>query len=211
MSEHPDGYLATPVRGNGGAVLVLHAWWGLNDTFRGLCDRLAEAGYLAFAPDLYHGRVANTIQGADALRLAALDNVEAVWHDVTGGLAYLDERAGRPAGGVAVMGFSMGGDFALSLARARPERVGKVVLFYGLGPDDLAGTRAAVLGHFAANDEYESRDYMLATEQMLRDAGCAVTFYEYPGTAHWFFEPDRPEYDAAAADLAWARTLEFLA
>ena len=61
------GYLAMPERGEGPGVLVLHAWWGLNDTMRAVCTRLAEAGFVAFAPDLYHGKVADTIAEAETL------------------------------------------------------------------------------------------------------------------------------------------------
>ena len=63
----PDGYLAVSPAGKANPVLMLHAWWGLNDTIRTVCDRLAGAGYLAFAPDLYQGQVTSTIDGAKAL------------------------------------------------------------------------------------------------------------------------------------------------
>ncbi len=208
MSEHPDGYLATPVTGNGGAVLVLHAWWGLNDTFRGLCDRLADAGYLAFAPDLYHGRVANTIDNAENL-MRALDDAQA-GADLAAATDFLYERGGRRAAGLAVIGFSMGANYALELAERDPARVGRVVLFYGTGRDEFSRSRAAYQGHFAAKDEFEEQAYIDSVADGLRRAGCPVTFYTYPDTAHWFFEPDRPEYNAAAADLAWERTLAFL-
>src|SRR6266702_5168899 len=62
-----SGYLAVPKTGSGPGLLVLHAWWGLNDFFKGLCDRLATAGFVAFAPDLYHGATAPTRDGAKAL------------------------------------------------------------------------------------------------------------------------------------------------
>ena len=63
----PDGYLALPPTGNGPGVLVLHAWWGLNDTMKACCTRLAEAGFVTFAADLYHGKVADNIADAEAL------------------------------------------------------------------------------------------------------------------------------------------------
>jgi carboxymethylenebutenolidase len=66
-STRPDGYLAVPPTGKGSPVLVLHAWWGLNDTARAFCRRLAEAGFVAFAPDLYHGKLADNIADAEAL------------------------------------------------------------------------------------------------------------------------------------------------
>ena len=67
------------------------------------------------------------------------------------------------------------------------------------------------LGHFAENDEFEPQTEVDALEDALRQAGRLVTFYRYPGTGHWFFEPDRTDaFDAAAAELAWDRTLAFL-
>lgn len=69
----PQGFLAVPKAGNGPGVLVLHAWWGLNDTIKGFCARLADAGFVAFAPGLYHGKVADNVAdaGADAYDEAA--------------------------------------------------------------------------------------------------------------------------------------------
>ena len=96
-TNQPDGFLALPNGGQGAPVLVLHAWWGLNDTIKGLCTRLADAGFVAFAPDLYHGRVAATIEGAEALA-QTLDSDGAA-ADVARAVAFLYERAGRPAGG----------------------------------------------------------------------------------------------------------------
>ena len=68
--SQPQGFLAVPPTGKGPGVLVLHAWWGLNDTIKAFCTQLAEAGFVAFAPDLYHGKVADTIPGAKALSTA---------------------------------------------------------------------------------------------------------------------------------------------
>src|SRR4028118_1049343 len=69
-NQNARGYLAMPERGEGPGVLVLHAWWGLNDTIRAVCTQLAESGFVAFAPDLYHGHVANTIAEAETLAQA---------------------------------------------------------------------------------------------------------------------------------------------
>src|SRR5438046_3220896 len=67
-----SGYLAVPEQGSGPGVLVLHAWWGLTEPFRQVCDRLAEAGFVALAPDLYRGKTTAAIEEAQALG-AALD------------------------------------------------------------------------------------------------------------------------------------------
>jgi carboxymethylenebutenolidase len=205
-------YLALPTSGKGPGVLVLHAWWGLNDFFRGFCDRLAQAGFAVLAPDLFGGEVAHTIEEAEQ-HLSQWDEERAVPPIL---LPAVSEFCGHPAAmgpGVAVIGFSMGAYWSLWLAQERPELVRSVTLFYGTdgGGGDFSRSKAAFLGHFAENDPYEPPENVAALEQALKQAGRPVSFYHYPGTGHWFFETDRPlAYNAEAADLAWESTLEFL-
>jgi carboxymethylenebutenolidase len=188
-------------------VLILHPWWGLNDTIKGICTRLAEVGYIAYAPDLYHGRLATTIAEAEALS-GALDTGPAR-ADVARAADFLSERAAP--GGLAVIGFSLGAFFALDVSASDPDRIRAVALFYGTGPGDFTASRAVYQGHFAEADPYEPASYVNDLEASLRKAGRPVTFYRYPGVGHWFFEPDRTDaYNPAAAALAWERTLEFL-
>jgi carboxymethylenebutenolidase len=208
--EKYNGYLAAHA-GGGPGVLVLHAWWGLNDTFRSVCDRLAAAAYVAFAPDLFKGRVAKTIDEAQELARTA----ETEWSDhvqTAAGEAvdFLVRRAQSPHLGV--IGFSFGAAWASVLAAMRPANVTAVVLFYGAYAPDLRPATAAFLGHFAENDLYEPREGMEELQAALKALGRPATFYIYEGTGHWFFEPDRPDaYDPKAAQLAWERTLAFLA
>lgn len=205
----PDGYLATPPGGEGNPVLVLHPWWGLNDTIRAFCDRLAEAGYVVFAPDLYHGNVTDQIPEADALSTALFSSREQAQADVVAAAAYLSDLAGQPD--LVVIGFSMGAFYALDISARMPEAIRAVVVYYGTGPADFSRSRAAYLGHFAKNDPYETADDVAYLENALREAGRPATFYRYTDTGHWFAEPDREDaYDAAAAALAWSRTLTFL-
>lgn len=113
--------------------------------------------------------------------------------------------------GLAVIGFSLGAYYALDLAAADTEHIRSVVIFYGTGPADHSKSRAAYIGHFAENDEFEPPSNVDDLEESLRRAGRPVTFYRYLGTGHWFVEPDRSQaYNKAAADLAWERTLAFL-
>ncbi len=206
QNNPPDGYLAEPATGGGNCVLVLHAWWGLNDTIRKFCDRLAENGYIAFAPDLYHSKLADTIEGAEAL-VNALDGSQAK-ADVAEAAAFLSGKTGRS---LAVIGFSLGAYYAFDLSVVHPELVRAVVVFYGAGVGDFKRSRAAYLGHFAENDPYEDPDYIAYMEESIHKAGRPVTFYLYESVGHWFFEPDRTDaYDQEAADLAWQRTLTFL-
>ena len=209
--SQPQGFLAAPPTGQGPGVLVLHAWWGLNDTIKTFCTRLAESGFVVFAPDLYHGKVAHTIPDAEALGKALDSNHLQAKAEIVEAVRYLNERAGQADRGLAVIGFSLGAYYALDLSNADPEHIRSVVIFYGTGADDFSGSKADYLGHFAENDEFEPKSNVDSLEESLKRAGRPVTFHRYSGTGHWFFEPDRSQaYNQTAASLAWDRTLTFL-
>jgi carboxymethylenebutenolidase len=207
----PQGFLAVPATDQGPGVLVLHAWWGLNDTMKAVCTRLAESGFVAFAPDLYHGKVADNIADAEILGKTLDANHLQAKAEIADATLFLNEHAGRTDHDLAVIGFSLGAYYALDLAATDPEHIRSVVIFYGTGGDDFSNSRAAYLGHFAENDEFESQAGVDELETALRRAGRTVTFYRYSGTGHWFFESDRSDaYNREAANLAWERTLTFL-
>jgi carboxymethylenebutenolidase len=209
--SHPPGFLALPPSGNGPGVLVLHAWWGLNDTVSAFCTRLARNGFVAFAPDLYHGKIANKVADAEALSRALDATHTRAEEEVAQAAKFVHERGAGSGPGIAVIGFSLGAYYALHLAATAPEHVDAVVLFYGRGVDEHGASRARYLGHFAQNDPYEPQANVDHLEDSLRRAGRPVTFHRYAGAGHWFFEPDRADaYRADAAALAWDRTLAFL-
>lgn len=210
----PDGYLAMPTRNNGSKgnpVLVLHAWWGLNDTIKKLCDRLAENGYVAFAPDLYHGKVTDQIDQAEALANELQPKETPTRAELAEAVAYLRQQAGSGAEGVAVVGFSLGANYALDLSVNAADDIRTVVVFYGTCAADFSKAKAEYQGHFAEHDPFEPPESVKWLEGVLKEAGRTVTFYQYEGTGHWFFEPDRTQaYNQAAANLAWERMLAFL-
>ena len=209
--SQPHGFLAVPPTGKGPGVLVLHAWWGLNDTMKAFCTRLAESGFTAFAPDLYHGKVVEDIAGAEALSGVLFGNLDQPRADLADATAFLTQRAGEAERGLAVMGFSLGAFFALDLSVTAPEHFRSAVVFYGTRPGDYSSSRATYLGHFAETDEFEPQSEVDKLEAALRGAGRPVSFHRYSGTGHWFCEPDRTEaFNREAADLAWERTLVFL-
>ncbi len=210
-TNQPHGYLAEPAKRRGPAIVLLHAWWGLNDTIRQFCDRLAEEGYVVFAPDLYHGKVATTIEQAEALAQNLEANSAAGRTEVLRSAEFLLSKFGQAEQRLAAIGFSLGAQFALNLAAAKPEAVDSVVLYYGVGPADFSRLKADLLGHFATDDIYEPQENVQWLESELRKGGCAFEFHHYPGTKHWFAEADRKsEYQPESAELAWTRTVAFL-
>jgi carboxymethylenebutenolidase len=206
--ETGTGYLALPERSQGPGVLVLHAWWGLTPVFHAACDRLAAAGFVAFAPDLYYGKTAATIE--EAQKLLEQRDSERMHTTATAGLDYLRAHSAVSGDAVATLGFSMGAAWSIFLASERPAEVAATVIFYGSEGAEFAVARAAYLGHFAEDDEWEPLDGVRQMEADMRAAGREVTLYIYPGAKHWFVEPNRPEYNQAAAELAWQRTVAFL-
>jgi carboxymethylenebutenolidase len=211
LHSQPEGYLALPPAGKGSGVLVLHAWWGLSGAIKDFCDRLAGEGFVAYAPDLYHGKLASTIAEAEVLRDQLDLGAERAQADIAEAVDYLWGLAQPREVGLGVVGFSLGAWFALNLSIDDPQRVKAVVLFYGSGGGDFGKAQAAYLGHFAENDPYEPPEAVDWLEGEIQSAGCLVTFYRYAGVGHWFCEPDRPDaYDEAASQLAWDRTLAFL-
>jgi carboxymethylenebutenolidase len=210
MAPRPTGtgYVTVPDSGQGPGVLVLHGWWGLTPFFRGVCDRLAEAGFVALAPDLFAGRTADTPDDAEAL-LAGSD-MDAMVHLVRSSLFTLHGLPATPDTPVGTLGFSMGASWALWLAGRIPDLVGATVVFYGTQSIDMTPATAAFLGHFAETDPFIDDDERTLLEADLHVLDKDVQFYDYPGTSHWFFEADRGAYDEAAATLAWDRTVTFL-
>jgi carboxymethylenebutenolidase len=202
------GYLASPEKPRGG-VLVLHAWWGLNDFFKSFANKLASQGFLALAPDLHDGALAKSVGEAKDLK-SKIDDAR-IKQIVFGAADYLRSDPSISGRKIGVVGFSMGAAWSLLLSTLKPENVGAVVAFYGSYPIDFSKAQASYLGHFVPDDEWEPIADVRATEEKIRGAGKHVTFHFYPGTKHWFFEENRPlEYNRDASDLAWKRTIEFL-
>ena len=207
----PQGYLSLPPSKTGPGILVFHAWWGLNGTIKTFCRRLADSGFVAFAPDLYHGKVAETIVNAQTLADTLFEHHIQTKAEISAAARFLCDHPMVVGKGITVIGFSLGAFYSLDIAASEPEHVHAVVIFYGTADLDHSTSNATYLGHFAEDDPYEPQTNVNSLEDDLTRAGRPVTFFHYPGTGHWFFEPDRKEaYNQAAADLAWDRTLSFL-
>jgi carboxymethylenebutenolidase len=207
-----QGYLAT--EGTGPGVVVIQEWWGLVDHIKELCDRLAAQGFVALAPDLYHGAAASLQEPNEAGKLMMAMRLEQAAEDMSGAVDAVKARCSSR--GVGVVGFCMGGGLALVLACQRPDLVKAVAPFYGLIPwadaqPDYSKLEAAVQGHFAENDDSAGPKAARELEDTLTRLGKRARMYIYPGTQHAFFNDQRPEvFDATAAREAWEKLLPFL-
>jgi carboxymethylenebutenolidase len=206
------GYLSTPDAGRRApGVVVIQEWWGLVPHIKDVADRFARAGFVALAPDLYHGETAKSPDEAGKKMMAL--NIAQAEKDLRGAVNYLLGHEAVEGESVGTVGFCMGGALSLFAASKNPQ-VGACVVFYGVHPNvepDFDNLRAPVLGLFAENDQFVTPDVVRALEQTLREHGKQAETHIYPGTDHAFFNDARPEvYDREAAEDAWQRTLAFL-
>lgn len=203
-----EGYLSRPASGSGPGVIVIQEWWGLVTHIKSVCDRFAAEGYLALAPDLYHGEATKSPDEAGKLMMAL--NIEETEKDLRGAVSFLASQS--TASKLGVVGFCMGGQLAL-YAASRNDRIGACVDFYGIHPNvkpDYGRIRGAVLGLFGEKDPYVPPAAAKELERSLKAAGVTATIHVYPGVDHGFFNDTRREvYDVAAATDAWAKVTEF--
>jgi carboxymethylenebutenolidase len=207
-----SGYLAVPESGNGPGVVVLQEWWGVDDYIQGYCDRFAAEGFLALAPDLYHGDT--TEQPDEAQQKMMAMNMDEAEKEMRGAVDYLASHESFDGSGIAAVGFCLGGGLAVWTASANP-KVDAVATYYYVmphGKPDFSKIDAPVLGHFGTNDDFISVDDANALEQELKGAGVDAKFEFYEGAGHAFAnDHDRlGTYDEEHDRSAWQKTVDFL-
>ncbi len=205
-----SGYLAVPKSGGGPGVIVLQEWWGLVDHIKDVADRFADAGYVALAPDMYHGQSAKSPDDAGKLMMAL--RVDEVEKELRGAIEYslsLKETKGEKVGTV---GFCMGGQLSLYTACAN-SKVGACVVYYGVHPNvhpDYKNLRAPVLGFFAEKDGFVTPEVARKLEADLKSNGKQVEIHIYKDAQHAFFNDTRTEvYNAEYAKDTWTRMIGF--
>jgi len=205
------GYLATPAAGHGPAVVVLQEWWGLVDHIKDVCDRMANEGFVALAPDLFHGKTTRSPDEAGKLMMALrIDEAE---KDLAGAIDYLLQSDAVSSANAGTIGFCMGG--ALSLyAASKNSKVGACVVFYGVHPNvhpDLPNLKAPVLGIYGGRDHFVTPEVVHKLEKQMKELGKSFEVHIYENSDHAFFNDTRPEvYDAEASADAWDRSIKFL-
>jgi len=206
------GYLATPAGEQGPAVIVLQEWWGLDDHIRSICDRLANEGFFALAPDLFDGET--TTQPSEAEQKLMALSMDKVEPQMCGAADHLAALEGVQGDGVGSLGFCLGGGLAVWAAATCPNITAAVTYYYVMphGKPDFSKIKGPVLGHFGTADAFISHDESKALEAELRDAGVEVTFHYYDGNGHAFFADHNRlgTYDPEAAQLSWERSVSFL-
>lgn len=203
------GYLARPAA-PGPGVVVIQEWWGLVPHIEDLADRFAGEGFVALAPDLYHGT--QTASPDEAGKLMMSLRIDEAARDLAGAIRYVHAQPETTGSTVGTIGFCMGGALSLFSACGNPE-VGACAVFYGIHPNvkpDLAALRAPVLGVYGGRDTFATPAAVSDLDRRLTELGKRHRFHTYPDASHAFFNDQRPDvYDAFAAADAWSKTIAF--
>jgi carboxymethylenebutenolidase len=206
-----QGYLASPDAGTGPGVLVIQEWWGLVDHIKSVTERFAAAGFVALAPDLYHGD--STTKPDEAGKLMMALNIAEAAKDLRGAAEYLLTHDRVEPKKVGAVGFCMGGQLALFAGCEHPDKIAAVVDFYGIHPavnPNVDALKGPVLAHFGNDDGFVKESDARALVARIEAAGKQVEAHFY-AAGHAFFNDSRPEaHDASASALAWDRTIAFL-
>jgi carboxymethylenebutenolidase len=211
-----SGYLVRPAGGSGPGVLVIQEWWGLDSGIKEMAERLAAAGFVALAPDLYHGELAAHDEMDKAGQLMQALPPDRAASDMSGAIDYLSALDGATGNGVGVVGFCMGGMLSFLIAAGRPDKVVAVVPFYGFPQGDTepdwAPLTAAIRGHMAEHDDFFSPEAAAALEAKLQAMGKDVTLTVHPGTGHAFMAPHNAlgTLNEEVSAEVWPGVLEFL-
>jgi carboxymethylenebutenolidase len=199
------GYLAEPDGAVKGGMIVIQEWWGLNDDIRAIADRFAAEGYVAIAPDLYHGTLASEPDEATKL-MGALDrNLAAA--EIDAAVSHLTSQYG--AAKVGCIGFCMGGGLTLATASRPTSTVAAVHAYYGvpfLSGDEMATVHCPVMASYGGTDAFTPADQIAALESGLAAAGATTDIKTYAEAGHSFFNSGDAHHEASAAD-SWARSL----
>jgi carboxymethylenebutenolidase len=211
-----SGYLVKPPSGTGPGVIVLQEWWGLDPGIKEQAERIAAGGFVALAPDLYHGQVAGHDEMDKAAQLMSTLPLDRAARDMSGAVDYLAGHDAVTGDGIGVIGFCMGGMLTMALAASRGDKVKAAVPFYGFpqgdAEPDWSGLTASIRGHMAEKDDFFGPDAARALEQKLQGMGKDVTLTVHPGTGHAFMGPHNAlgTLDEQLAEKLWPEVLAFL-
>jgi carboxymethylenebutenolidase len=207
-----EAYIAAPQgAGTHPGLIVIHGNSGLNDPIKDIARRFAAAGFVAMAPDLLSraGGTASMRGPQEASRALGQLSADQPVEDLQEGFAFLAKYPGVDASRISSVGFDWGGWRSFMLATRVPELY-RAVVFDGRTPaDGLQNVHAPVLANYAQFD-FRVTGNAVETEERMKQMGKKFSYYVYPNAYSAFFTNSSAQYNAEAAKLAWARTLEFL-
>jgi carboxymethylenebutenolidase len=190
------------------AIVVIQEWWGLVPHIKDVAERFAREGFIALAPDLYHGQAAE--EPDEARKLAMGLNAARAVQEIAAAARTLKKQDHVQPKKIGLVGWCMGGGLSLSTAAHHGDLFGAVAAFYGrpLAAADTAKLAVPVLGLYAGNDRSIPVDAVRLFEDELKKHHVPCEIHIYPGADHAFFNDTRPHvYQAAAAADAWQKTL----
>ncbi len=211
--ETVKGILYTPSNASGKlpALVVIHEYWGLNDWVKEQASKLADEGYITLAIDLYRGKVGKTPDEAHELMRGVPD--DRANRDLTAATDFLRTQSDVDGSKVGVIGWCMGGGYALDLALDDPKLKAAVINYGHLATDpaNLAKIHATVLGIFGGQDRGITPDDVHAFEAAMKKAGKPIEIKIYDDAGHAFENPNnKTGYKPQDAADAWQRTTAFL-
>jgi carboxymethylenebutenolidase len=211
-----SGYLVRPEGGSGPGILVIQEWWGLDSGIKEMASRLAAAGFVALAPDLYHGELAQHDEMDKASQLMQSMPPDRAARDMSGAIDYLAGLDGVTGRGIGVVGFCMGGMLSFLIAAGRPDKVVAAVPFYGFPAPEMepgwSNMSAVIRGHMAEQDDFFTPELAKNLEAKLQGMGKDVTLTIHPGAGHAFMGPHNAlgTLNEELASEIWPQVLTFL-
>lgn len=207
MGDSGLAYVSSPAA-VGLPVLVLHSWWGLTSSFIDYADRLAAHGFLAGCVDLYDGRLARIPEDAAALRSAP--RRQPMYRMLLSGIDDLVTHRSASVERIGLVGFSMGGHWALWLAQRHDVAAGALVVHYATRAVTTSGEPVPVLAHYAEQDTFVTASGRRTMERSFVRQGWPYVAIDHPKTGHGFAESAEKAYDPVAANSAFAASCRHL-
>jgi carboxymethylenebutenolidase len=208
------GYLSRPadLKGPQPGVILIPMWWGLNQHMRDVADQLARQGYTVLVVDLFNGQVTRKRSVAARLADIAIARSAAVISNLEQAVTYMSTH--QQVNQLGVVGWSIGGQWALKIASDLPQAFNALVIFYAAPytePSQLVPLRMPILAFFGGRDPFVPLPLVEKFQWAAGLASAQLDIHLYPGAQPGFDDPDSTAYNAAEARDAWQQMTAFLA
>jgi carboxymethylenebutenolidase len=198
--------LLIPLHPTRAGILVIHSWWGRTSSIVDYGAALTREGFTVRLSDLYDGQIAHTEREARVLR--KIPRRVPMYRTLEEDLSLLQQAIRHDNPRIGVVGFSMGGHWAVWLSQRPKYEIAATVLYYAARGGDFGLCQSKIQAHFAENDAWVSQKARLNMERAIRRSRCSYQAFDYAGCGHWFAEYDRTDdFQPSSAALAFQRTV----